>query len=416
MKNKLTSFFILFLVVLITSNCTEPYQIETTSFKDVLVIESTITNELDYQEIKLSRTYSLVSDEPNNESNAQVWIEDSDQNTYNFSESEPGVYVSDETFKAEPDIAYQLHITTSSGKHFESNEEYLTPVAELGSLYAEKAINNGIAGIEVRVNSNEDIGNAKHFRYEYEETYKIVAPYDIEFNIELTNINITPQYFSYDIVVTDNDYEKKVGYASESEQEILQTIITDYNNSISKFPICFIEETNHKIREKYSILVRQYVQTKESHGFYKKLKDLGSVESLLINSQPGYVNGNIYEVGSEQEKVVGFFEVSSVSEKRIFFSHYDFDLPKPDFPYFCETSICDYRDNTVYDYDPSERAVMYSLLKVETPPWELLEINYEEEIDFEGNIILIPIYTLLTPECGNCTSFSSNIKPEFWED
>ena len=105
-----------------------------------------------------------------------------------------------------------------------------------------------------------------------------------------------------------------------------------------------------------------------------------------------------------------------MAEKRIFFSYYDFDFDKPQYPYFCQKDTLDYRDNATSDFDDNDRSIMYNSLEVQTPPWELVDIFYEEDMDDEGNIILVPIYVLLTPECGNCTSFSSNIKPEFWED
>jgi hypothetical protein len=64
----------------------------------------------------------------------------------------------------------------------------------------------------------------------------------------------------------------------------------------------------------------------------------------------------------------------------------------------------------------NDRQVIYKHIILETPPWELFEIFNEIGSDDDGNDIEIPIFVLLTPQCGNCNSFASNIRPDFWED
>ena len=40
-------------------SCTEPFNLKSIDFEDALIIEAIITDEIKYQEIKLSRTFSL---------------------------------------------------------------------------------------------------------------------------------------------------------------------------------------------------------------------------------------------------------------------------------------------------------------------------------------------------------------------
>lgn len=418
------SYIAVLLIALTFVNCTETYKLETNSFEKALVVEATLTNELRNHIIKISQTYKLEDSITGVENNAQVWIEDSNDNTFYFSENGGGVYTSNQVFNAQPNVAYKLFITTSEGKQFESSEQYLTPEAEIQNLYAEKQTLNENNGIQVFVDSNNDTGDAIYFRYEYEETHKVVTPFNIIRDIELINIDDAPSTFSYDIVTTGTEEEKRIGYITNDQKDIIQTsLINSSGNNIKKFPIRFIKENDHIIRERYSILVKQYVQTHNSYNFYQTLKELGSFGNLLTENQPGFVRGNINSKSNEKEKVVGFFDVSSVSKKRIYFSHFDFDLYKPAYPYLCQLDTFDYNDNTNMDEDRNDRAIMYNRLKVQSPPWELLNVDYMEIFndDFDGqdeaeDYLLIPLYVLLTPECGNCNSFSSNIKPEFWED
>ncbi len=144
------------------------------------------------------------------------------------------------------------------------------------------------------------------------------------------------------------------------------------------------------------------MQSVEAYTFYKIVKELGSVGSLLSQGQPGYVAGNMVAEANPDEKVLGFFEASSMTSKRIYFNYEDFGLEKP--PYFmdCDQLYLDYRDNTELDNDPNERDLIIQYI---------IYFNYQ--------VISHPnsfIYTIAKPECTVCTSFSSNVIPDFWED
>ena len=131
--NKL--FFII--VTILLFNCREPFEIEVIDFENVLVVEGTLTNEMTYQEVKLSRTYALNETQANNELNAIVWVEDNQSNVYVFTGNGQGIYTSNSQFQAKENTIYKLYITTANGKQYASNETILTPIDELTDLYAE---------------------------------------------------------------------------------------------------------------------------------------------------------------------------------------------------------------------------------------------------------------------------------------
>ncbi len=73
MKSKI--LYIAFLIVLFFHTaCTEPYEIEVVGYENVLVVESTITNEMRPQIVKLSRTSSLENTDVLTENNATVTV------------------------------------------------------------------------------------------------------------------------------------------------------------------------------------------------------------------------------------------------------------------------------------------------------------------------------------------------------
>lgn len=383
--------------------CTEPYEIETVNYEKVLVVESTITDEMKPQIVKLSRTSTLENPGVLIENNASVMVEASNGQTFSFSQNnEIGFYVSDQAFSAQPNVSYTLNIHTQDGKQYTSSAVILPPVVGMDEVYTERIVDatNNKDGVQVLVNTEDPTGNARYFRYEYEETYKITAPYPSSFDAEIINLN--EQNFTFDVKLTPKT-PQEICYLGEKSIGINQTSTTEFNeNRVFHFPVRYLSKFDPKIQTRYSILVKQYVQSVEAYTFYKIVKELGSVESLLSQGQPGYVAGNMVSKANPDEKVLGFFEASSMTSRRIYFNYEDFGLEKP--PYFedCEVLFLDYLDNTTLDNDPNEREVLFVSIKYDN--YQVLGVGQQT------------IYTIVKPRCGDCTTFSSNVRPDFWED
>jgi hypothetical protein len=393
----------LFAMLLIQWGCTEPYEIETIDFESVLVVESTITDELKPQIVRLSKTSTLENPQILYESNASVVVKTGAGNNFGFLwNNEAGYYISDTPFRAEPNETYTLNIITQDGKHYTSSAVNLPPKVELDEVYPERinSPTDNKDGVQVLVNTEDPTGIAKYFRYEYEETYKIVAPYPSPYFAEIVNYNSSSG--TYEVLLTPREPEE-ICYSTEYSTGIVQTSTTELNeNRVFRFPVKYLAKTDAKIQTRYSILVKQFVQSVEAFTFYKIVQELGSVESLLSQSQPGYVAGNMVSEANPNEKVLGFFEVSSMTSKRIYFNYEDVGLEKP--PYFvdCEVLTLDYNDATIMDDDPDERAALYQL------------IMYSDYQVLSQNSRLI--YRIVQPECSVCTYFSTNVRPDFWED
>jgi len=385
---------LLILYAVLQSSCTESFEIETIDFENVLVVESTITSEMKTQLVKLSRTSPLNEPGGVKEHNAVVKVVSSGGATYNFIEDgTTGDYYSNQMFQAQPDVAYTLEVSTQSGENYISTGVVLPQAVEMDQVYAELDTKGGKQGVSVFVDTQDLTGNAKYFRYEYEETYKIVTPYVATLSAEVVNYN--PSTDTYEIVTSQRKPEP-VCYSTDYSTGIIQTATADLtDNRVFHFPVRFIDEDNPIFRERYSILVKQYTQSIEAYTFYNIINELGNVESLLSQGQPGYVAGNMTSVENANKKVLGFFEVSPVAYKRIYFSNDDFGLDQP--PYFVDCN----RSSLNYNNPLEDRDILYQLL-----------VNFNYQVLEENH----PIYVVVQAECSVCTSFSSNVKPDFWID
>ncbi|MCK5442489.1 MAG: DUF4249 domain-containing protein [Maribacter sp.] len=379
-------------LLLLQTNCTEPFIVGIVDFENFLVVEGTITTEMKQQGVKLSRTISLEDFEENVEDNATVTVQASDGNTFSFSQdSATGVYLSNEEFRAMQNIGYILKISDENGNSYTSKEVFVPPVVEIDEVYTELVSDEEKEGIQVFVDSDNETGGAKHFRYEYEETYQIKVPTPSSLKWEIRDYDLKSGLYEIDLSYRTPEI---VCYSSNRSKGILQTTTSNLaENKVLHFPIRFILSTNSVLRERHSILAKQYVQSLEAHTFYKTVKDLGIKGNVLSQGQPGFVQGNLVSVNDPDERVMGFFEASSLTTKRIYFNYKDFVFKFP--PYFIE---CD----SIYQI-PNKLLI------------ERLQ-NENYQIINWGEVGPVKEYIIVNEKCTDCTTFSSKTKPDFWED
>jgi hypothetical protein len=376
--------FVLLLFCL--GGCTEPFTGEVAGLEDILVVNGLITNENKRHQVLLSRPYRFDEDDPVPEENAMVSVDDNGQRI-DFEEVEPGKYLSITPFAAEVDRSYSLSIATQNGRTYQSEVMQL-PIADttIDALYAERTFNdNGEEGMSIFVDTFDAAGNSQFYRYEYEETYKIIAPFwspqDVVFVIQESTGPV------FDVILRER--EERVCYGTDREKEI--NVVNTLNlgeDRLNRYNVRFINRENYILSQRYSILVRQYVQTPQSFAYYDALRGLAqSATSVFTEDQPGFLDGNVFSLNDENENVAGFFEVAAVTEKRLFFNYVDFfsgeDLP----PYF---------QNCIPTAQSGED------LKS--------TLAREERVYFDSNGGIRTV----AQACGDCTVLGSNKIPEFW--
>ncbi|MDT0678757.1 DUF4249 domain-containing protein [Autumnicola musiva] len=405
MKNILK--YILLFLILSFSSCKEEFTPEIIDFQTALVVEANISDNLEIQSIKLSKTMRLEEEEPLIEDNAEITVLSNDGENHQFSQGTNGVYYSNTAFSAKPDVYYSLLIETSDGKVYQSSEVKLPEEAMLTNVYAEKITKNDVEGIQVYADSKGSANNGTYFRYQYEETYEIESPYYSGFEASLKNIIQFGETYDVEVTLGNEIGEGRICYSSNFSHGINQITTSNLAENLAEaVPIRFIDGKDPIIRERFSIKVIQYTESPEAYSFYKILNDLGSSESIFSQNQPGAIQGNIYNTANSEDLVIGYFDVALKESKRIFFNHEDFNIPTPAYFYDCETITYDYKDNlpVPFDGDLNERQALYEALK--NNEYEIVPEQTEEEL----------IYTIVRTECANCTSFSSKTKPEFWID
>jgi hypothetical protein len=422
LKNIKSNLFVcLALLCLLVTSCTEPYALQTNSYEEAIVIEGTITNELKNQEIKVSRTFRFEENGPTAESGATVYITDNLGKQYDFEEKK-GVYVSKIAFQAEPNKEYRLRVIAKDGESYTSRSETLTTVNAIESLSSNITTIDNEKGIQITANSFDPTGKSRYYRYEYEETYKIIAPKWVNIEAITTVFKNNKDEIGEIILQPRGAKEVRTCYSTKKSDKIILTNTNTISEDKVNYPIRFISSSNYIIMNRYSILVKQYIQNLAAYTYYQTLKELSGSESLLSQNQPGFFAGNIKSDNNPNRKVIGYFEVSSYSEKRMFFNFSDVfpKEQKPDYPYNCPGQLTEaQKKEYILQYCFYLPPISFTckgltvINKLSTKEFMYYD-GYKNfgKIPFDGsiNIEMYPI------ECGDCTSFSSNTKPPFWID
>lgn len=375
--------------------CTEEFTPDIPPSDSILVVEALITNELKNQEIYLSR--SLDGDKlPKIESNAVVRVLDSSNGSFVFEETEPGKYVSVVAFAATSGQSYSLTISLADGRSYSSTPVELPQTSQIDRVYAEPTTTDtGTDGVTIKADSFDPTGNSNFYRYEYEETYKIIAPNWNRSELVVSSVELET------VALVDRENEEQTCYASVKSNTIILTETTRAGEDrVSGLEVRFLNKKDYIISNRYSILVKQFVLSSEVHAFYEKLKDFSGLENLFSQSQPGFISGNIFSDDDDNEKVVGVFDISTVSEKRLFFNYSDF-YPNEELPPFLDDcgriEFLGGRLPNIFDFVNSK------------------SVSYVGDI--LGESLGLPIGYIVVPRiCGDCTVLGSATVPEFWEE
>ena len=270
--------------------------------------------------------------------------------------------------------------------------------ASLTNVYAERIVSDtGEDGIGIYVDATVSPDEPPLLRYTYEETYKIIAPLWSPFDMVVLDPNPP-----FDFGLVPREQEERVCFGTQFSNNIIQNEGFDLvGNTVENALIRFIPGDDFIIAHRYSILVKQMVQSPDAFAFYETLNELASSSSVFTDVQPGFIEGNISNVNDEDEKVLGFFEVANVSERRLFFNYEDFYPPENERAYPIRCTFL----SAPATINPGGTSPLKDIIE----GGEFIYVR-----DTNGTVEGGGPYFVARRACGDCTVLGSNIVPEFW--
>jgi hypothetical protein len=376
MNNK--SQILLISILLLLNSCITQFVPVIQEEKELLVVQGLITDQPGSDTIKLSKSLPLGEKSAARPvGGCIVSITDDIGSIVYLSQPETGVYVTPPYFQAEAGRSYTLHITANSefnNLSFESIPMLLKPVPPIDSLYYERKVIakpdgffQGVDECQIYLDTHDPSNNCRFYRWDYSETWMLRLNFDV------------PNHICY--------------LSQKSNVAYIETTKAFSEDRIKRRPVIYISNQTDRLRTKYSILVNQYSLNEDEYLYWEKIQNITDKVGGLYDLIPASVPSNIRCIESPEEKVLGYFSVSSKASKRIFI--------KDKFAGIIDQYARCITDTIIGDQDiPGLNISVWTLFDFKAVPWSTPHIRILTE----------------TRGCADCTLRGTTVRPLFWTD
>lgn len=373
---KTISRTVLISFVVLVNSCISQFIPQTTEDKKILVVEGLITDLPDSNIIKLSESLPLGTKSTSNPiRGCIVTITDDQGNSFNFSETAAGKYVTDPSdFQGIIGRFYTLHIKTNAAnnyRNYESSAMEMKPVPPLDNLYYEKTTSretfvDSLAreGCQVYLDTHDPTNQCQFYRWEYTETWEFNLPYWVQ--------------------------NKTCWLSNNSNIINIKNTTSLAEARIDRYPLIFISKLTDRLNIKYSIFVKQYSLNEDEYLYWQQLQDITEHVGGLYDIIPSSVTSNVYCLDNPNEKILGYFSVSGSTSKRLFIE--DNFAGLLDLYTKCNS-------DTIFEGEP----ILYSPNNY----WVII-LHY----------VPPPSYIVITLNngCADCSLRGTTKEPDFWND
>ncbi len=317
----------LYILLVLLTGCTEPYipELKDKAVQKTLIIEGYINADgnSEYTLGYIAPLYESVDSSYTQVNNARLSIEEENGETFNdFSYTGDSRYVINHP-SLRPNSKYRLRIIIGSREYLSEYVPLLTS-PEIEKLDWKQNYDEG-----VRFYLDTQADDEAHYRWEFEETWRFKAPQQSLFIFDGTEIR--PR-------TVDEQYPATCYISQNSPGIYLHTTEAQDQNIITDFNIHFIPNYSEKLAFRYSLLVKQYILSREAYAYWSLVKKNSEDIGDIFGTMPTELTGNILCISHPEEKVVGIVEAGKIAKKRIFIDFTDFRIPwidKYEYPWTC---------------------------------------------------------------------------------
>lgn len=278
-----------------------------------LIVDGLITNEPGPHVIQLTMTREFnTSPDYDAVEGADVRVISEDGVEIKLNDTFKGVYETPEAFIGKVGTAYQLKVRLNSGAEYYSDFETLSDVPVIDSIYYENVQKEVLSeedvlfeetrvGIFIDYCDDEQVSN--YYRWRYLETYEIYAPKNNAEEVSVRGCSYTQivsncwvDDYDSDFLAIQNDF--LMNGQDIIKQEIFSAII------------------DRKFAIGYSVEIQQYSLTQQAYEYWEAIENQLENNGTIFETNNYQIRGNIHS-SEENELVLGYFEASAVSRKRL---------------------------------------------------------------------------------------------------
>lgn len=368
-------FILIIVIAFVYASCKDPYVPNIKELdKEILVVEGYIDGG-DQTIINLSRVKSMGKEDTSFQQNitdAAVVVESEDGNNYSLLNHHNGNYSG--YYNLSPNTRYRIRIQLKDGRNYESRfVDYKTspPIDSLTYKYETD-------GVRFYVNTHDQSGNTKYFRWKYEETWEFHSVYQSEYMYDSDS----------EKVVKLNKQIYDCWQHNNSTDIIINNTANLNQNEMKDMPLLFIPNGSYKLSYLYSLYVKQYAMDSVGYNYFRQLKKNTEETGSIFDPQPGNLKGNIFNTVDSTEIVVGYIGAGRTFSTRQFF--------KIPWNYF------------------EDCAEQISVPNIKDSLKAYLESGGYWPLEPEPNPFTVTSWTSARKLCVDCTLRGTNLKPSYW--
>ncbi|MFT4016651.1 MAG: DUF4249 domain-containing protein [Agriterribacter sp.] len=303
-------YFIITVLFFFSVTCKEKYTLpQTLTDKSYLVVEGYIDGGTDSTFIRLTRTVSSAdTTRIKNESNAIVYIEGEDGQSFYLNEIDPGTYAGG-PFSLNQTQQYRLNISTSNGRSYLSDYVDIKQTPAIDSISWARTAD----GVQIYANTHDPQNSTTYYAWNYHETWEFYSAFYS--NWEYTG---SPDPDSVMIRRTNGDSLYRCWQSNISTEIIVGSSAKLSEDIIYLYPLILIPEASWKLQKRYSVLVKQRALSKGAYEYLENMKKNSEQLGSIFDPQPSTSNGNVHCVDDAKEIVLGYVYSSTSVQKRIF--------------------------------------------------------------------------------------------------
>lgn len=304
------------IVLLILASCIKKYD---PKFKDnatqKYVVQGMVSNKEGWQEINISISSSLIQLGYIPVENCQVEIIDDKNHQFDLEEYEKGkyrVWMNQEYLVI--GRSYKTRVVLPNGDILESAYDQMPTGPEIDDVFFQikdlptNEPDEWIQGIQYYTNLKGNDEQSRFYRWQITETWEFHSAYPKEFYYDGEINHIFPpdysEYYCWTTRVLDEIFTLSTQSLSENEY--------------SKLPLHYVSNTSERLSVLYSFMLRQIALSEAAYQYWDQLRINNTIGEGLYASQPLAIRGNILNTTQADLEVLGFFQASSETSKRIF--------------------------------------------------------------------------------------------------
>mgnify|MGYP001806291361 CR=1 FL=1 len=288
--------FLYISLLLLLSACVKPYDPDIDKYERVIVIDGTLTDDGTSPLVRITYSSKAGASDGKSVSGAVVYIMTSNGKRYDLSEESQGTYnYTQPMFPVTAGTSYQL-VVEHEGHMFKSTMEKMLPASPITDISFQ--VKSDLKGVGLLISTEELDSASRYYLWKLTETWKFRSP----------------------IFSEKRSVNKDICYASTRDELELGTTELFSHNCFNRFQLLYIPASSPKLFSRYSILVEQLSISRSTYMYLNHVKKTNESGGSLFDPIPANMNGNIT---SESAPVIGNFQVSSLTSKRIYIDRSD---------------------------------------------------------------------------------------------